>query len=172
MRTTTRRELVLVAVVSSVLTALLLGGGVAVALNVPNNSVNSAKVANNSLKSEDLRNGTILDADLNRETRTYWGLVEFNAGIPTLVAGEGVLALQEVGNGSTNVIWAPNITNCAIQATMQSIDIEEPPSRLIVTAERFDANSGRDGLFVQTTNTGGTFLDPLDGTGWAITVNC
>jgi hypothetical protein len=172
MKTARRRDVFAAALVSSVLTALVLGGGVAVALNVPNNSVNSAKVANNSIKSEDIKNNTILDADLNRETRTYFALIEFQAGVPSLVNGEGVHAIQDVGTGSVNVVWTPDITNCAIQASMQSIGIEDVPSRLIVTAERFNAAESRDGLFMQTVTPSNVLADPASDTGYAVTINC
>jgi hypothetical protein len=55
---------VAVALVSVVVTALVFSGGVAVALNVPDNSVNSAKIVDNSVRSIDIQDGTLQSVDI------------------------------------------------------------------------------------------------------------
>ena len=167
-----RSELVLVALVSSVLTALLVGGGVALAVTIPNNSVNSAKIVDNSVRSADVRNATLTDNDLSRGARTYWAVVHVDAGVPTLVAQQGVVSISDNSIGSFGIVWAVEIDNCAVQASLHGNTPGGPtPGSGTVSTDAFD-NLALDGIRVLTRNQAGTLADPATGTGFTVTVNC
>lgn len=167
-----RRELIAVAVLSSVLTALLLGGGVAAALNVPNNSVNSAKIVDGTIRGVDLRNGTITDDDLSRGSRTYWGVVRFDAGVPSLVDGQGIGEVVDNGVGGANVFWNVDIDSCAVQVTYHS-DLQNTPGPLgFITSQRFHTIDDRLGTYVTMHDTSNAAVDLTAGAGFVITANC
>lgn len=164
----TRRDL-FVAVVSAVLTALLLGGGAAVAFNVPNNSVNSAKIVDNSVRTGDLRNGTIADADLSPETRTYWAIVHVNSGTPSIIADEGATNVTVLSTGRYGVTWAVDVSDCAVQATLHTNGFTSPPAGSINTMH---VVSDPHTIETRTFNASGTLAHPVNATGFTISVNC
>jgi hypothetical protein len=170
---TNRRELLLVAVVSSVLTALLLGGGVAVAFNVPNDSVTSAKIIDNAVRSRDIRNGTVGDVDLGRRARSYWAIVQLDgSGVPTIVGTDGANAIFDNSVGSFGLTWNPDIENCAVTAGLHgNTTAGTSPLAGSVSTDRF-TNISSDGIRVITRTSAGALADPPPGTGFTVTITC
>lgn len=117
-----------VAVVTAVVTALVAGGGVAVALTVPNNSVTSASIVNGQVKtldikdggvkSEDIRDGTIVRADMAVGTAAQFARVHYTSGTPGITAQSGGIAVvSEPFAGAVTLSFPVNMDNCAVVAT-------------------------------------------------------
>lgn len=117
-----------VAVAASVTTAMLVGGGAAVALTIPNNSITSPMIVNGqvktldikdgAVKSADIRDGTITRADMAVGTAAQFARVAYNAGTPSITAQSGGLAIvNEPFTGAVRISFPVSMDNCAVTAT-------------------------------------------------------
>jgi hypothetical protein len=166
---------------TAVVTAVLVGGGVAFAVvqTVPNNSVNSAKIIDGSVRSidlhtgsvatEDIRNGTIGTVDLGPGIRPAWAKV--NAGPSTsLITGSGVDAVTRESPGVYKVSFDAAITGCGYVATRNAVDAEAAtPSFLTVErASGIDAFS----VLVKSWSDTGAIADFSEDNGFTVVVYC
>lgn len=102
---------VAVAVVSSLLTAVVLAGGASAGVPeaIADNSVTSAKIVNNAVLGEDIADGTIRRADLAPHLR---GLVEDPVGSPVFIVHLQPVNLTEA---QTAGIGGPNLLGCTTE---------------------------------------------------------
>lgn len=159
------------AVVGVVTTAILMGGGLALAQEAPSagtgvaetlaapNTVNGAAVVNGSLGRADLKVGSI----------PLWARVRSDG---TLIAGKGVVGTSAIiGNaGAYQIDFSRDITACAWIATATDNDASSAAPGF-VTVERRLSNDV-DSLEVRTYDVNGSQAAPASGDGFAVLVNC
>jgi len=116
-----------VAITSTIVTAVVIAGGVAFA-SVPNNSVGSGKIINNSIRSEDLRdgavksidirNGSVTPTDVSPALQPYMARVAYSAGVPSITVQRGGLAIvNEPFAGAVRISFPRNVDTCAVVAS-------------------------------------------------------
>lgn len=117
-----------VAVSASMITALVMGGGVAVALTIPNNTITSPMIVNGQVKTLDIKDGAVQTADIRDATITradmavgtaaQFARVAYSAGTPSITAQSGGLSIvNEPFTGAVRISFPVSMDSCAVTAT-------------------------------------------------------
>jgi len=136
-----RSRLALV-LVTAITTAMLVGG-VAVAVNIPNNSITSNKIVDDavqsrdiqdeslqskdvedgSLQGKDIKNGSIKPSDVNAALKPgAWALVEASSAGATVIDGRYATGSSRINTGIYSVTFSRDLTDCALSTGLGGPD--------------------------------------------------
>jgi hypothetical protein len=159
---------VLTAVGGGVIAVMIVGGGPAGAFNVPNNSVNSAKIVDRSIRGIDIRDATVQPADLSLRARPRWAKVDAGPS-PSFIAQRGATAVSREDPGVYLVTFGGSVVGCGWSATLnENTTGFAAPGEIAIEA----STQGENQLYVVTFDSSGVITDPLADDGFTVVAHC
>jgi hypothetical protein len=159
-------------VTTSVVTAVVIAGGLSMAYaspeNVPLNSVTSAKIVNGTIQGIDIKDATITPADLGTNARPRWAKVDAGP-TTTLIRDRGAASASRFALGVYEVAFDAPINGCGWSATLNDNDSSStPPGEIGVERKPGSTNS----LLVRTFNSAGVQSESSEDNGFTVVVSC